>query len=146
MLASPFQMLCGVQPSGDQNPFLLAASGPMISSFNLKDGSLLSQWPLSKKESGSTNSEEGPSPKRRKLDEDDAEGLSREDSDSPVFILERKKGERRKPKVESSALPNVSHILVTSDAKTAICVTSEDKSITTFDLLSEGVLVLRTQR
>lgn len=147
MYASPFQTLCGVQPVGHQKPFLLAASGPIISSFNLKDGSLLSQWPRSKKDSGSTNGEEGPSPKRRRLDEDRPEGLSREESEeSLVFISERKKGERRKPKVESSTLPNVSHILVTSDAKTAICVTSEDKSITVFDLMSEGVLELKNQR
>ena len=152
MVPCPFQTLCGVQPLGDEQPFLLAASGPYINSFHLKTGSLLSQWPPAKEIGQSLNGiashgEEGRPAKRQKLDEDDLPELPREDTEESIdFISERKKGERRKPKVETSTLPNVSHIVVTSNGKTAICVTGEDKAVTVFDLNSSGVMDLKSQR
>src|ERR1700761_5905476 len=139
MVPSPFQTLCCVQPAGNQQPFLLAASGPVISTFDLKDGSLLSQWPPSKTENHEQNGlprngvDSRPA-KRQKLDEAAPAELSRAESEESIEIIsERKKGERRKPKVENSTLPNVSHIIVTSTGKTVIAATGEDKSVTVFD-------------
>ncbi|OCT48234.1 tRNA (guanine-N(7)-)-methyltransferase non-catalytic subunit TRM82 [Cladophialophora carrionii] len=151
MVAAPFQTLCCVQPVENQQPFLLAASGPLISTFNLKDGSLLSQWPRSKEEqdqNGTTADGDADRPaKRQRLEEDAPVELPREESEESIEIIsERKKGERRRPKVEHTTLPNVSHIVVTSNGKTVICVTSEDKSITVFDVQLGGVLDLKSRR
>ena len=152
MVACPFQTLCCVQPVGDQQPFLLAASGPIVSSFNLKDGSLLNQWPPIEKElqtlnGVATHDEEDRRPKRQKLEEDDPTELAREESEGSIIIIsEREKGERRMPKVESSTLPNVSQIVVTSNGKIAIFVTGEDKSVNVFDVHSEGTLTLKSRR
>ena len=150
MIHSPFQRLCCIQPVGDQQPFLLAASGPCISSFDLRDGSLLSQWSPSAEEDrdhgGTTTNGEGPPTKRRKIEADVPEEVPREESDESVEIIsERKKGERRKPKVENSTLPNVSHIVTTSNGKTVICVTGEDKTVTVLEVQS-GVLSMKTRR
>ncbi|KAJ9614490.1 tRNA (guanine-N(7)-)-methyltransferase non-catalytic subunit trm82 [Cladophialophora chaetospira] len=150
MVASPFQTLCCVQPVEDEQAFLLAASGPIITTFDLKHGSFLSRWPPSKDEIHhiATNEDEEDRPaKRQKLDEDLPAELHREESEESIEIIsERKKGERRKPKVESSTLPNVSHIIVTSDGKTVIAVTAEDKSVSVFDIQTGGVLNLRNKR
>jgi hypothetical protein len=151
MVAAPFQILCCVQPVGNQQPFLLAASGHLISTFNLKDGSLLSQWPTAEEhqnQNGSRGNSDGGRPaKRQRLGEDAPMGLPREDSEESIEIIsERKKGERRKPKVENTTLPNVSHIAITSNGQTAICVTIEDKSVTIFDIQSGGILGLKSRR
>ncbi|KIX96574.1 uncharacterized protein Z520_07840 [Fonsecaea multimorphosa CBS 102226] len=152
MVPWPFQKLCCVQPADGQQPFLLAASGPVINSLSLKDGSLLNRWPPSDPEDeeydeASTNGQETRPPKRRKLGEGTRGELAHQESEDSIEIIsERKKGERRKPKVENTTLPNVSHIITTSDGKTAICVTGEDKSVLVFDVLTGGVLNLKSQR
>ncbi|KAK4943802.1 tRNA (guanine-N(7)-)-methyltransferase non-catalytic subunit trm82 [Elasticomyces elasticus] len=85
--------------------------------------------------------------KRRRIDVEGQTGISRNDSEDSVEIIsERKKGERRKPKVESSKLPNITHIITTSDAATVITVTAEDKSINVFSVGYGGVLTLQSQR
>lgn len=153
MMASyPFQKLCWVHPVDDQPPFLVAASGPLLVSFDSKDGSVLSQWA----EQGSASQDEKLQGltengerlnKRRKLDTDDAAGLSRQTSqDSIEIISERKKGERRKPKVETPKDPNFSHLLATSNGTTVIAVMTEDKSINVFQVLSAGKLSLQSKR
>ena len=152
MNRSPFQTLCCVQPVDGQQPFLLAASGPVISSFNLKDGSLLDQWPGLKganaqdEDAGTTNGDEGPPAKRRRMEDDGPAEPLREDTESIEIISERKKGERRKPKMEDSKLPNVTNVIVTSNAATVITVTAEDKSINVFSVDTTGVLNLQSQR
>ena len=150
MISSPFQTLCCFQPVGDEQPYLLAAAGSIVTSFNLKDGSVLSRWPASNhglQSSSADNGDGGRPAKRQKLDEDIPTEISREESEESIEIIsERKKGERRKPKIESATLPNVSHLLVTSNGKSAVCVTGEDKSVTVFDLTARGVLNLKSRR
>ncbi|KIX04194.1 uroporphyrinogen decarboxylase [Rhinocladiella mackenziei CBS 650.93] len=153
MLQHPFQALCCVQPVGGQQPFLLAASGPIINTFNLKDGSLLSQWPRTDNDDSEQHAtsrvdggEARPS-KRPKIEGEDQPESSHQHSDDSIEIIsERKKGERRKPKVESSKLPNVSHIITTSDGATVIVLTAEDKSIGVFKVRSWGRLDLLSRR
>jgi hypothetical protein len=153
MVACPFQTLCSVEPVGEQPPFLLAASGPILSSFDLKDGSLMNQWPTDQNggEDYTTTTtdggEESRPTKRQKLENDHPSELHREDSDDSIEIIsERKKGERRRPKVESSKLATVSHILASRDGKTAIVVTGEDKTITVFDIVNGGKLSQKSRR
>ncbi len=153
MNRSPFQTLCCVQPVDGQQPFLLAASGPVISSFNLKDGSLLDQWPRSKgadaqdEDAGTADGDEGPPAKRRRMEDDGPAEPAREDIEESIEIIsDRKRGERRKAKVEDSKLPNVTHVIVTSNAATVITVTAEDKSINVFSVGTTGVLNLQGQR
>ena len=66
--------------------------------------------------------------------------------ESIEFISERTKGERRKPCEESSILPNVSHIVSTSNGQTVVSVTCEDKAVNVFDVQSEGTLELKSRR
>ncbi|KAK7887548.1 tRNA (guanine-N(7)-)-methyltransferase non-catalytic subunit trm82 [Exophiala xenobiotica] len=153
MSRGPFQTLCCVQPVDGQQPFLLAARGPVISSFNLKDGSLLDQWPRLKGantqdgDAGMMNGDDGPPAKRRRMEDDGPAQALREDTEESIEIIsERKKGERQKPKVENSKLPNVTHVVVTSTAATVITVTAEDKSINVFSVGNAGVLNLQSQR
>ncbi|OAP54696.1 hypothetical protein AYL99_11144 [Fonsecaea erecta] len=152
MVLCPFQKLCCVQPVDGQQPFLLAASGPVINSLCLKDGSFLSRWSPSDREDeeydqAAANGQEARASKRRKIGEEFRGELPHQESEDSIEIIsERKKGERRKPKVENTTLPNVSHIITTSDGKTAICVTGEDKSVIVFDVLTGGVLHLKSQR
>ena len=152
MVACPFQALCCVQPVENQRPFLLAASGPTIGSFDLKDGSLLAQWlpqKLNNEKYGNNirDDVEGRPAKRQKLYEEAPAELRPEESEESIEIIsERKKGERRWPKVESSTLPHVSHLVATSDAKTVIGVTTEDKAVIVFDVQMGGVLTERSRR
>lgn len=152
MVNSPFQKLCCIQPVDGRPPFLLAASGPFINSFNLRDGSLLSQWPRAEGEreteqqEAPANGDEDRPAKRQRIDDGPADLSQNNSDDSIEFVSERKKGERRKPKIESSKLPNVSHLLVTSDATSVIAVTAEDKTLSVFDVRNEGILDLKNRR
>ena len=144
----PFQKLCRVRPTNCQ-PFLLAASGPIISSFSLKDGSLLNQWPrLEDTRDPAASSSEGDRPnKRRKIEEEEQEHLSRQASEDSIDIkTERQRGERRKPKIEGEKLPAVSHIIATSDCAVVVVITVEDKSVNVLEVQPGGILVLQSQR
>jgi tRNA (guanine-N(7)-)-methyltransferase subunit TRM82 len=149
MVASPFQQLCCVQPTESSTPFLLAAAGSLISSFDLRDGSLIACWPREKEHLPLTGidaaGEDGPPSKKRKLDLEP--NLSREASEESLEIIsERRKGERRRPKVESTVQANVSHLITTSGGKHVVCVTAEDKSIKVFDVENRQILKLRSER
>jgi tRNA (guanine-N(7)-)-methyltransferase subunit TRM82 len=149
MVASPFQRLCCVQPTNSSTPVLTAASGSLISSFDLRDGSLIARWPRTERalplDGTDAEGEDRPPSKKRKLDEEP--NLSREASDESLEIIsERRKGERRRPKVESTAQANVSHLIATSDGKHVVCVTAEDKSIKVFNVEDCRVLKLMTER
>lgn len=152
MASYPFQRLCCIQPVNNQRSFLLAASGPLIVSLDLKDGSVLSQWPKQARTTHDESSQEATrngegSNKRRKLDTEGAVDLSRQTSEESIEIIsERKKGERRKPKIESAKQPNVSHLLATSDGTTVIALMAEDKSINVFQVQSSGSLSLQSKR
>jgi hypothetical protein len=96
---------------------------------------------------GMMNDDEGPPAKRRRMEDDGPAEALREDTEESIEIIsERKKGERQKPKVENSKLPNVTHVVVTSNAATVITVTAEDKSINVFSVGTAGVLNLQSQR
>ena len=149
----PFQKLCYIPSIATRPCVLLAAVGPKILTFDIRKGALLGQGPPFDAESSDAESEPGDfgngssTSKRRKLEHPGVSSLSREPSDESVEIVaERRKGERKKPKVEEPKLPNVSHIVATSDGQTVIAVTTEDKSINTFSLRSSGRLVLKSRR
>ncbi|KEF55069.1 uncharacterized protein A1O9_08722 [Exophiala aquamarina CBS 119918] len=152
MPSYPFQKLCCVHPVNNPQPFLFAASGPLISSFDLKDGSVLSRWPNQDSTAREESSEEATGDgnrlnKRRKLDTEDSTCLSRQTSEDSIEIIsERKKETRIKPKVESAQQPNISHLLATSDGTTVIAVMAEDKSVNVFEVQSEGTLKLQSKR
>lgn len=152
MPSYPFQKLCCVQPVNNQQPFLVAASGPLIISFGLNDGSVLGRWPNQDSTTQDESSEGATgngnrASKRRKLDTEDTTRLSRQSSEDSIEIIsERKKGERRKPKVESTQQPNISHLLATSDGTTVIAVMAEDKSVNVFEVKSESTLKLQSKR
>ena len=86
--------------------------------------------------------------KRIKLDYEQNGPLTRQESEESVEIsVERRKGERRKPKVEQPKISNVSHVLATTDGQTLLAVTTDDKTIHTFDIVdNDGILVRRTAR
>ncbi len=142
----PAQKLCWVS----RTSLLLAASGSRILTYNLETGKLLSHGPpfdenTSKENHQTAGSAYGPSPtKRRKFDHPNS---SRETSDGSVEIVaERKKGERRKPKVKASNLPNVSHLIASSNGRNVIAVTTEDKCITVYSLILSGRLLIESRR
>lgn len=146
MAHHPVQTLCCVQPVDGQQPFLLAASGPLIRSFNLKDGSLLSQWPrVGEADAGDTSThqnngnESRPTKRRRVEDGNEVETLR----DNPDHLPERNSEDQ---KVVNSKLPNVVHILATSDGASVITLTWEDKSINVFSVRPGGSLDLESQR
>ena len=81
------------------------------------------------------------------MEDDGPAEPAREDIEESIEIIsDRKRGERRKAKVEDSKLPNVTHVIVTSNAATVITVTAEDKSINVFSVGTTGVLNLQGQR
>jgi hypothetical protein len=145
----PFQKLCCAPPaSSHDQPLLFAASGPNIFTFQLQGGKCTSRWSAIE---GSHNAliNSVPNPhKRQKLDLEQNDNLSREDSEESIEIIsERRKGERKKPKAEKPKTANVSHILATSDRQTLLAVTAEDKTIHVFEISgNDGVLVPQTAR
>lgn len=156
MVRYPFHKLCYLPVNQQGRQILLAAAGHTIQSLSFPEGKLLGCWPS--QESDDSNDEsvaEGHAKrpaKRRRLnngvlssspDESDASELSIE------IVAEgrqRQKGERRKPKIPDLRLPNVSHILTTSDGKNAITVTAEDKAVRVFNVSRRGRLRQLTSR
>ena len=146
----PFQKLCHVPKTSGRSSLLLAAAGPTIFVFTAVNGSLLNHVPPVVETDPEKELDEDEfaavpnAAKRRKLDHP---ALSRDESeDSVEIVAERRKGERRKPKVENSKLPNVSHLVATSDGRHIIAVTTEDKSINIYSLMDSGQLTLISQR
>ena len=144
----PFQKLCCVQASPHHKPLLFAASGSNIFTFQLQSGKVTSRWSaIHGPENAPVKTAPNPS-KRRKLDGEQNGSLSRQESEESVEIsVERRKGDRRKPKVEQPKASNVSHILATSDGQTLVAVTADDKTIHVFAVLGEdGVLLSKSSR
>lgn len=148
----PYQCLQHLK-IGDRH-ILLAAAGPHIYSFDLQDGTLLSQWPLkpsheqqksqsSKRPSVDKEASENGEPpgKRRRLSSPDLEVGS---ESSAEIVVDRPHGRRRK-RLPSST-PNVSHIVATHDGKNLIAVTAEDKCIRVFDVGPAGHLRTLSER
>lgn len=150
--AHPFQKLCCVPETSERSAVVLAAAGSSILTFDLT-GNLVSHGPPFEEPASldggeAEDSTNGLSPfKRRKIEHPKTLSISREASeDSIEIVAERQKGERRKPKVEESKLPSVSHLISTSDGRAIISVTTEDKSINTFELSNAGKLIIKSQR
>ena len=146
----PFQKLCLVPRTVEKLSLLLAAAGPSILTYDSETRKVLSHGPpfgeaIPKDDWQAQESANGPSPaKRRKLDHPT---LSQEASEESVEIVaERRKGERRKPKIEESKPPNVSHLIATSNGRSVIAITTEDKCITVFSLSRAGNLIVESQR
>jgi len=157
MTQHPHQKLCCIEQGNQRHPLLFAASGSRICSFDLQSGAFSDQWP----HEGDTDSDSEPDPgsengrpaerpnKRRKVDAPATDELSlspHESEESIEIVAERKKGERRKPKIVDSKLPNISHLVATSDGESLIAVTTEDKSITVFRVKPGGRLSMRSKR
>jgi hypothetical protein len=139
----PFQKLCYLKASLDLPEALLAASGPYICCYDFQRG-FVARWPTDDDdyeeeedtpdvETHEVNRDGGGErpAKRRRLSEDEDGLMARQDSEESVEIIsERVKGQRRKPKPLSKAkVPDVSHMLATSDGKRIVVVTADDKCI-----------------
>ncbi|EXJ81587.1 hypothetical protein A1O1_07651 [Capronia coronata CBS 617.96] len=153
MVRHPFQKLCCIQPVDGEQPFLIAASGPVLSTFDLRDGRLLSQWPqpggkvTGGNGAATANDGEDPPAKRRKVEVQPPAVLSKQTTDEPVDITsDGQKTERKNAQSEASQSANVSHIVATSDGATVITATTADKTIRVFDVRPGGVLGLQSQR
>ena len=144
-----FQCLLRCRSSTHSRPsVLLAASGPLIHSFNIKDGSYLSTWPTYDAEgkpltlegsaacTGDFETEDADRPlKRRKT------SLSREVSSSAsAEILVENPDETEASKELHVSNSDVTKIISTSNNEYVIAVTGEDKTIRLFQLLELGSL------
>ena len=142
----PFQKLCCVPSTVERPSLLLAAAGAVILTYDLETRKLLNHGPpFDEAASEDEDSIDGAEPaKRRKLNHST---LSQETSeDSVEIVAERKKGERRKPKVEESKLPNVSHLVATSNGQNIVAISAEDKCIIVFSLTSVCRLIVESRR
>lgn len=129
---------------------VLAAIGPCIQSLSLEKGNVLSLWPRDENDDSTDDEQSGEEErpmKRLKLDNTGPASLGREGSEVSEASIEiiaegkqRQKGERRRPKIAETTLPNVSHLVVTSNGDKAITVTAEDKAVRVFSVSRSGRL------
>jgi tRNA (guanine-N(7)-)-methyltransferase subunit TRM82 len=156
----PIQKLCYSKQSPTSG-FLIAATGPYVLCIHLHNCGVTSRWPEDVERPTDKNSYQASSngdlvhetmddhpSKRRKLSPSpgDKGEDSPESSASIEFVSERAKGQRRKKKIVTSALPKVSHIVATLDGRHVIAVTAQDKCIRVFSLNSSGCLKLASER
>lgn len=148
----PAHKICLINNEGKQ--ILLAATGPCIKSLSFPDGQQLSTWPQDDHEE-SSNEDDGQEPpgKRQKLDHSEHADLKRQESEASEASIEivaegqkRQKGERRRPKIPDLTLPNVSHLIATSDGKHAIAITAEDKAVRVYNISQRGRLRQKSSR
>jgi hypothetical protein len=147
-LRHPFQKLCCVPATDQHGSLLLAASGSTVFVSQLDTGRVSSRWSTLEGSISLSPEDDSVPNKRRKIENHANGGLGRQDSDESVEIrVERRKGERRKPKVEQPKSSNVSHLLVTKDGQTLVAATAEDKAIQVFGFANKaGDLVLKSSR
>lgn len=144
-----FQCLLYCPSSMHSRPsVLLAASGPLIHSFNIKDGSYLSTWPTRNAE-GKPLTLEGSAACIRDFKTEDADrpvkrrkpSLSRAvSSTTSAEILVDKPDETEASKELHVPNSEVIKIISTSNNEYVIAVTGEDKTIRLFQLLEDGSL------
>lgn len=144
----PAHKLCYIKR--DNNYILFAATGSYIQSLSISTGAVLSLWPRDDVDGSSDDEKNGDDErptKRLKRDESIPPSLGREGSELSEGSIEivaegkqRQKGERRKPKIPDTTLPNVSHLVATSDGRSVIAVTAEDKSVRVFRVSKKGRL------
>ena len=148
----PFQKLCVTQHAIGKRRRLFAATGHNLITLDLETGRLVSQYPAPQGSDDDDDDDDAELPsspaKRRKLDNGVPDAVSRQESEESIEIVaERQKGERRRPKPPSDdKLPNISHLLATSDGLYVITATVEDKSINIFDVTPSGRLRLASIR
>ena len=149
----PFQKLCVTQHAIGKRRRLFAATGHNLITLDLETGRPVSQYPPSEAsdddDDHDDNAELLSSPtKRRKLDSGVPDAVSRQDSEESIEIVaERQKGERRRPKPPpDDKLPNISHLIVTSDGLHVVTATVEDKSINVFNASPSGRLRFASTR
>ena len=153
-MLQPFRSLLCCPPSKNRPKILLAASGPIIYTFNCQNGLLLSTWPseefkgkprdLEERTASPENSDLGDaerSAKRRKT------SLSREASSSASaeILVEAVNGRQSDTAMEVSN-SDVSKMICTSNGEYVVAVTGEDKAIRVLHLLSDGGLVQISER
>jgi len=139
----PFQRLCYFRPTRKESGVLIAATGPYICSFDLVEGRLLSRWPRDQEHDDSSESEDDSGRPRKKQRVSEAHHSS---DDSIEIVSERVKGQRRKTKMVSSKLPNVSHLFATRDGNHVIAVTTDDKCARVFKVGKNGRLRVLSER
>lgn len=147
----PFQKLCYVKASSDLPEALLAACGDSICCYDFQEG-LIGRWTLDEEEEEGTSDlerqdingnddQERPSKRQRLSGHEDDIVATQESEESVEIISERVKGQRRKPKPLSKVkLPDISHMLATSDGKNFIVVTTDDKCISVLEKRKSGKL------
>ena len=142
----PAHRLCCVHR--DNEELILAATGPCIQSISRTSGEVLCTWPRDETEYESDKDEHNGRPiKRRKVEASNSAKLGREGSDASeadINIIaegkQRQKGERRRPKLPDITLPNISHIIATSNGRHAIAITAEDKAVRVYNISRAGHL------
>ena len=149
----PFQKLCVTQHGIGRRRRLFAATGHNLITLDLDTGRLLSRYPPTMGSNDDSDDYDDAellsSPaKRRKLDNGIPDVVSRQESEESIEIVaERQKGERRRPKPPpDDKLPNISHMVLTSDGLHVITATVEDKSINVFSTTPPGRLRLASTR
>lgn len=151
----PAHKLC--YSNRDNHGILFAATGPYIQSLSIDRGVVLSLWPRDDVDDSSDDEQQnGDSDrpiKRLKLNRSTPATLGREGSelsDASIEIVaegkKRQKGERRRPKIPDTTLPNVSHLAATSDGRSVIAITAEDKSVRVLTVSKNGRLRQQSSR
>lgn len=148
----PAHKICLTKNEGKQ--ILLAATGPCIRTLSFPDGRQLSTWPQDDvEESSDEEDEQEPPGKRQKLNHSEHASLRRQDSEASEASIEivaegqkRQKGERRRPKIPDLTLPNVSHLITTSDGRYAVAITAEDKAVRVYSISKRGRLRQKSSR
>lgn len=152
----PAHKICPISNEGKQ--ILLAATGPCIRSLSFPDGRQLSTWPkddIDESSDDDDDNDDGQEPpgKRQKLNHSGHVDLKRQDSETSEASIEivaegqkRQKGERRRPKIPNVTLPNVSHLIATSNGQHAIAITSEDKAVRVYSISRRGRLRQKSSR
>ena len=150
IMLQPFQCLLYCSRSASQSDVLLAASGHLIFSFKVQDGSLLSTWPSPPKHSLGESASFGDAgdldyerrAKRQRVTlSRDASG-----SDSVDIVVESRIDIDSAANKNEGSTSNVAKLVCTSDSKYVIAVTAEDKSIRVFELLDGGDLAQISKR
>lgn len=148
----PAHKLCLINNEGRQ--IILAATGTCIKSLSYPNGEQLSSWPRDDLDDTSDEDDvQKPPGKRQKLNDSGPANLRRQESEASEASIEivaegqkRQKGERRRPKIPDLTLPNVSHLIATSDGKHAIAITAEDKAVRVLSISRKSRLRQRSSR
>ncbi|KAI9734215.1 MAG: tRNA (guanine-N(7)-)-methyltransferase non-catalytic subunit trm82 [Cirrosporium novae-zelandiae] len=155
MFQHPFQCLKKLPKSSYLcNDILVTATGPIIFSYALDDGRVISSWPSAYFEvvaepeiihEATERIEGNIEPPAKKLKTSVPDNLS--ENSSADIVIESPHGKRRKKRSAKGApLPLILKLASTSDGKYLVTVTSEDKCIRVFEVSPQGQLRLLSER